>query len=72
MTADPGATEILVQQTHVLSQHDCDLSEYVPIARSLHEQVDRARVRTETAGNPYAEALLVLLERIEVVEPVPA
>jgi len=66
-----SATEILVQKMHVLSEHHCDLSEYVPVARSLREQVDWTRVRAETAANPYAEALLFLLERIEVVEPLP-
>jgi len=66
-----SATEILVQKMHVLSEHYCDFTDYVPVARSLREQVDWVRVRSETAGNPYAEALLYLLERIEVVEPVP-
>lgn len=65
-----SATEILVQKMHVLSEHFCDFSDYVPVARSLREQVDWPRVKKETAGNPYAEALLFLLERIEVVGPV--
>lgn len=65
-----SATEILVQKMHVLSEHYCDLAEYVPVARSLREQVDWERVRGDTAGNAYAEALLFLLERIEVIDPV--
>lgn len=64
-----SATEIVVQKMHVLAEHYCDLAEYIPLARSLREQVDWERVRAETSGNPYAEALLFLLERIEVVEP---
>ena len=67
-----SATEIMLQKMHALSEHYCDLSDYVPVARALREQVDWPRVRAGTAGNPYAEALLYLLERIDVVEPVSA
>jgi hypothetical protein len=37
------------------------------LARSLREQIDWARVRHETAQSPYAEAFLVLLDRLQVV-----
>ena len=40
---------------------------YMPVARSLREQIDWARVRRETAKSPYAEAFLVLLDRLDVV-----
>jgi hypothetical protein len=63
-----SATEILVQKMHALAEHYCDLGDYIPVARALREQVDWDRVRKETSGNPYAEALLYLLERIEVIE----
>ncbi len=43
----------------------------LPLARSLREQIDWERVRKETAHSPYAEAFLVLLDRLEVV-PHPA
>jgi hypothetical protein len=64
-----SATEILVQKMYPLCEHFCDYSAYIPVARALREQIDWDRVRKETAGNPFAEALLFLLERIEVVEP---
>ena len=37
------------------------------MARSLREQIDWDRVRRETAHSPYAEAFLVLLDRLDVV-----
>ena len=37
------------------------------MARSLREQIDWERVRRETAQSPYAEAFLVLLDRLDVV-----
>jgi hypothetical protein len=37
------------------------------VARSLREQIDWQRVRRETAGSPYAEAFLILLDRLDVV-----
>ena len=42
----------------------------LPLARSLREQIDWDRVRRETAQSPYAEAFLVLLDRLDVV-PLP-
>lgn len=37
------------------------------VVRPLREQIDWDRVRKETAGSPYAEAFLVLLDRLDVV-----
>lgn len=62
-----SATEIMVQKMHTLAEHYCDFGVFIPIARSLREQVDWERVRRETKDNPFAEALLFLLERIEVM-----
>jgi hypothetical protein len=39
----------------------------IPVVRALREQVDFDRVREETAGSPFAAALLFLLERLGVV-----
>jgi hypothetical protein len=39
----------------------------LPLARSLREQIDWDRVRKETTASPYAEAFLVLLDRLDVV-----
>ena len=39
----------------------------VPVARALREQVDWPAVRAWTKGNPYAETVLFLLERLDVI-----
>ena len=39
----------------------------LPLARSLREQIDWARVRRDTAHSPYAETFLILLDRLDVV-----
>jgi hypothetical protein len=49
------------------SQHHCDFARGLPLARSLREQIDWIRVWRETAHSPYAEAFLVLLDRLDVV-----
>jgi hypothetical protein len=64
-----SSTEIMVQKMHTLAEHYCDLGAMIPVARALREQIDWDRVRAETGGNPFAEALLFLLERIEVCPP---
>jgi len=67
-----SGTELLVQKLKAMDEHSCDFARLLPVARALREQVDWPRVRAGTAGNPYAEALLYLLERIDVVEPLSA
>jgi hypothetical protein len=37
--------------------------------RALREQLDLERVRRETARSPFAAALLMLLERLDVIAP---
>jgi hypothetical protein len=49
------------------TQHYCDFATGLPVARSLREQIDWDRVRKETAQSPYAEAFLMLLDRLDVV-----
>jgi hypothetical protein len=41
----------------------CDFT----VARSLREQIDWGRVESETAHSPYAQAFLVLLDRLKVI-----
>ena len=64
-----SATEVVVQKMLALDEHYCDLATMIPVVRALREQVDLDRVREETAGSPFAAALLFLLERLGVVEP---
>jgi hypothetical protein len=62
-----SATQLMVHKLLTFSQHYCDFARGLPLARSLREQIDWARVRRETAHSPYAEAFLVLLDRLDVV-----
>ena len=62
-----SATEIMVQKMRTLAEHYCDFGAMIPVARALREQVDRDRGACETGGNPFAEALLFLLGRIDVI-----
>jgi len=62
-----SATELMVHKMLTFSQHYCDFSRGLPLARSLREQIDWARVRRDTGHSPYAEVFLVLLDRLGVV-----
>ncbi len=64
-----SATHLVVDRLLVFGPHRCDLAETLLIARVLREQVDWEVVRRETEHSPYAEAFLLLVERLGVVEP---
>ncbi len=61
------ATTLMIHKMLTFSQHYCDFAKALPMARSLREQIDWERVRKETQHSPYAEAFLVLLDRLDVV-----
>jgi hypothetical protein len=65
-----SATQLMVHKLLSYSQHYCEFATGLPVARSLREQIDWERVRRETAKSPYAEAFLILLDRLDVV-PLP-
>ena len=62
-----SATQLMVHKLLSYSQHYCDFATGLPVARSLREQIDWPRVRRETSKSPYAEAFLILLDRLDVV-----
>ena len=62
-----SATQLMMHKLLSYTQHYCDFATGLPVARSLREQIDWERVRRETAQSPYAEAFLVLLDRLDVV-----
>jgi putative nucleotidyltransferase-like protein len=64
-----SATDVMSEKLVALDEHYCDFAQVLPTARALREQVDWSAVRRRTKGQPFAEALLFLLERLEVVEP---
>jgi hypothetical protein len=62
-----SATVLMEHKLLAFSQHYCDFTKGIPLARSLREQIDWPRVRRVTAGSAYAQAFLVLLDRLDVV-----
>jgi hypothetical protein len=62
-----SASQLMVHKLLSYSQHYCNFATGLPVARSLREQIDWDRVRRETLKSPYAEAFLVLLDRLDVV-----
>ena len=62
-----SATRLMVHKLLSYSQHYCDFATGLPLARSLREQIDWEQVRRDTAKSPYAEAFLILLDRLDVV-----
>ncbi|AGL14898.1 nucleotidyltransferase [Actinoplanes sp. N902-109] len=65
-----SATQLMIHKLLSYTQHYCDFATGLPVARSLREQIDWDRVRQETAKSPYAEAFLMLLDRLDVVPEV--
>jgi hypothetical protein len=61
-----SATDLIVTKMLALTEHACDYGKVLPSARALREQVDWPQVRERTAHNPYAVALVHLLEQLEV------
>ena len=62
-----SATQLMIHKLLSYTQHYCDFATGLPVARSLREQIDWTRVRRETSTSPYAEAFLVLLDRLDIV-----
>jgi Uncharacterised nucleotidyltransferase len=62
-----SATDIVAAKLHALTEHQCDFSMLVAVARALREQVDWEDVRRDVQGNPYADAFLFLLQRLKIV-----
>lgn len=62
-----SATQLMTHKLLAFSQHHCDFSRALPMARSLREQIDWVRVRKETTSSPYAASFLYLLTLLDVV-----
>jgi hypothetical protein len=65
------ATDVVVEKLAALDEHYCDFAQVLPVVRALREQVDWEGVRSRVEGNPFAEALLHLLERLDVITATP-
>jgi len=60
------ATDLLEQKLLSLGPHYCDFGQILPAARALREQVDWAALRGRTGHYPYAEAFLLLADRLGI------
>ncbi len=60
------ATDVLAQKLLVLGSHHCDYTWVLPAARALREQVDWQELDDRTGHSPYAEAFLLLGERLGI------
>ncbi len=61
-----SATDILEHKLLSLDAHHCDFGWILPGARALREQVDWVALRARTEHHPYAEAFLLLAERLGI------
>ena len=62
-------TDVMASKLNALNEKACDFSRLLPVARAVREQVDWGAVRERTAGNDYAFAFLVLVERLGIAPP---
>ncbi|WP_432548817.1 nucleotidyltransferase family protein [Kineococcus sp. SYSU DK004] len=67
-----SATDVVVHKLCALDEHACDFAPPLRVVRCVREQLDVAEVRRRTEGRPFAEAFLVLLERLGVLGAGPA
>jgi len=62
------ATDLTILRLRAFDEKACDFGGYLPVTRSLREQIDWPRVIAETADSPYAYAYLTLLHRLRVMD----
>lgn len=65
----PPATAVVITKLQSLTEHCCDFAPLLAIVRAVREQLDWEAVRAETAGHPFAEAFLLLVDRLEIGPP---
>jgi Uncharacterised nucleotidyltransferase len=63
------ATDLVISWLCSFSEHHADFADTLTYVRPLREQVDWHKVRKETCESPFAEAFLLLLDRLQVLPP---
>ncbi len=61
-----AATEIVAAKLGALSEHYCDLAPLLAVVRATREQLDWDRLREVGHDQPFAEAFLLLVDRLGV------
>jgi len=59
-------TPIMVAKLQSLSEHYCDFTTLLPSFRALREQLDWKRLHEAAADHPFAEAFLLLTDRLGI------
>jgi hypothetical protein len=49
-----------------LSEHYCDFAPLLLVVRAVREQLDWAEIRRATRDEPFADAFLLLVERLGI------
>ncbi|UMG92076.1 hypothetical protein [Nocardioides sp. TF02-7] len=65
-----STTTLMADKLGAMEEHACDFGKGLPVARAVREQVEWDVVARETKDNPFAQAFLFLLERLEVIDPI--
>jgi len=60
------ATDIVADKLLSLGAQHCDFGWILPAARALREQIDWVALRARTGHHPYAEAFLLLADRLGI------
>jgi hypothetical protein len=62
------ATDLITAKLLTYRDHYCDFGTSLPSVRALREQVDWPAVRRRTADSPFAEAFLLLADRLGLTD----
>jgi hypothetical protein len=62
-------TPIMIAKLLSLSEHYCDFAALLLVVRAIREQLDWREIRNATQDNPFAEAFLLLIERLGIIAP---
>ncbi len=65
-------TPIMVAKLLSLSEHFADFGAMLPVIRAVREQLDWTELRAATADQPFAEAFLLLCERLDIAPTSPS
>lgn len=60
------ATPIMIAKLRSLSEHYCDFATLLLAVRAVREQLDWTEIRRTTQDNPFAEAFLLVVERLGI------
>jgi hypothetical protein len=59
-------TPVMVAKLRSLTEHYCDYAALLPVIRAVREQLDWAALDRVAADNPFADGLLLVLDRLDI------